>query len=298
VTAGVAAARGALVAAVAAGSVALMACGCRRADDRAAIEDRLRSKGAADVVREAAAARYAAPAAGRLTETQVRMFLEVRERECRIREAAALAAQRRRDPAPAETGERAQPAAERPPESNERNERGGHAASAASAAGAAGGTGAAAPGTAAGARPGSAAAATTDEAALAAAADLRAAQELHVNPKEYRWVRDRVLEAEGAATAQALYQKMTAGRELLLAHRRKELEAMTDPGERAAAQRDIEDWKRGLEAVEPVVPAALRANVALLARFREPLLRLRAVEERALAASAGLESAVGAGLGR
>ncbi len=237
--AGAAAARAGLAAAVAAGGVALMAGGCQRADDRAAIVDRLRSKGTADVVREAATARYVAPAAGRLTEAQVRMFLEVRERECGIREAAALAAQRRRE-----------------------------------------------------------AAAVADEPALAAAADLRAAQELRVNPKEYGWVRDRVLEAEGAATAQALYQKMTAGREQLLAHRRKELEAMTDPGERAAAQRDIEDWKRGLEASEPAVPAALRANMALLARFREPLARLRAVEERALAASAGLESAAPAGAGR
>jgi hypothetical protein len=238
VRAGAAAARVGLAVTVAAGGVALMACGCQRADERAAIVDRLRSRGTADVVREAATARYAAPAAGRLTEAQVRMFLEVRERECGIREAAALAAQRLRE------------------------------------------------------------AAAADEPALAAAADLRAAQELRVNPKEYSWVRDRVLEAEGAATAQALYQKMTAGRELLLAHRRKELEAMTDPGERAAAQRDIEDWKRGLEASEPAVPAALRANMALLARFREPLARLRAVEERALAASAGLEPAAPAGAGR
>lgn len=237
-TAGVATARRALAAAVAAGGLALVAHGCRRADDRAAIADRLRSKGAADVVREAATARYEPPAGGRLTEEQVRMFLVVRERECRIREAAAaLEAQRRRDAAPAET-------------------------------------------------------------AGLAAADLRAAQELHVNPKEYRWVSDRVLEAEGAATAQALYQKMTAGREALLARRQKELEAMTDPAERAAAQRDIEDWKRGLAASEPAMPAALRANVALLARFREPLARLRAVEERALAASAGLDTAASTGAGR
>ncbi|MBV8199704.1 MAG: hypothetical protein JOZ15_03680 [Acidobacteria bacterium] len=198
--------------------------GCRRPDDRAAIRERLRSKGAAEVVREAATARYTPPAGGRLTAAQVRTYLAVRERECRIREAAALEPQRRRD-APA-----------------------------------------------------------------GAPADLRAAQELGVNPKEYAWVRDRVLEAETAATTQALYQKMVAGREQLLARMRHDRDALTDPQRRAAAEREIEDWKRGLQAAEPPMAPAVRANVALLARFRDPLAKLRALEERALAAAAGLEA--------
>jgi hypothetical protein len=228
-------------AALAAGGLALLCGGCGRADERATIEARLRSRAAADVVREAAAARYEPPADGRLTEVQVRMFLEVRERECRIREAAALAAQR---------------------------------------------------------GPRRVAPAAADEAALSAAADLRAAQELHVNPKEYRWVRDRVQEAQAEAIAQALYQKMIVGREQLLAHKRKELESMTDPGERATAQRDIEDWQRGLQGGEPAVAPAMRANMALLARFREPLAHLQALEERALAASAGLDVVAATGTGR
>jgi hypothetical protein len=200
----------------------LLAVACRQPDDRAAIQERLRAKGTAEVVREAAAARYVPPADGRLTNAQVRVYLRVRERESRIREAAALAAQRRRDVG-------------------------------------------------------------------LAAADLRASQELRVNPKEYAWVRERVLEAEAAATTQALYQKMVAGREQLLARMRRDRDALTDPEQRAAAERQIEDWKRGLQASEPVAPPAVRANVTLLARYREPRARLHALEARALAAGAGLE---------
>ncbi len=175
------------------------------------------------MVREAAAARYTVPADGRLTDGQIRMYLQVRERECHIREAAALEAQGRR-------------------------------------------------------------------AAAAGAADLRAAQEVKVNPREYAWVRERVVEAEAAATTQALYQKMAAGREQLLARMRRDRDALTDPAQREAAEREIEDWKRGLQAPEPPVAPAVRANIALLGRYREPVARLRALEERALAAAAGLEA--------
>jgi hypothetical protein len=211
----------------------LLSSGCRQPDDSAAIRERLRSKDAAQVVREAATVRYTPPADGRLTAGQVRMYLLARERECRIREAAALEAPGRR------------------------------------AAGAG---------------------ADRSERPLAAAADLRAAQEVKVNPKEYAWVRERVVEAEAAATTQTLYQKMAAGREQLLARMRRDRDALTDAAQRAAAERDIEDWKRGLQAAEPPVAPAVRANIALLARYREPLARLRALEERALAAAAGLEA--------
>ncbi len=189
-------------------TVGAAAGGCRPADDRAAIRDRSRAKGTAEVVREAAAASFAPPADGRLSAAQVRLYLQVRERESRIREAGAPAA-----------------------------------------------------------------------------ADLRAAQELHANPKEYAWVRERVLEAEAAATNQALFQKVAAGREALLAHMRRAAEAEADPARRAAAEREIEDFRRGLQGSAPVTTPAVRANVALLAKFREPLARLRVLEERALAAA-------------
>jgi hypothetical protein len=256
----------------------LVAAGCGgRGDERSAIQDRLRAKGAAEVVREAAAARFTPPADGRLTDAQVRMYLAVRERECRIREAAALAAQRRREVATG--GERPDRAGK--PErtdgqagrdrSDRREERDVRQRGAGTAR------------------------AVPDDATLAAAADLRAAQELRANPKEYAWVRAMVIEAEGAAATQALYQKMAAGREQLLARMRRERDALADPAARAVAEREVEDWKRGLQAAEPVMTPAVRANVYLLARYREPLAQLRASEERALAAAAGLEPPAGGG---
>jgi hypothetical protein len=207
-----AAARALLLAAlVALGAGALaVAGGCRAPDDRAAIQDRSRAKGTAQVVSEAAAATYVPPADGRLSAAQMQLYVDVRERESRIREAGAPAA-----------------------------------------------------------------------------ADLRAAQELRVNPREYTWVRERVLEAEAAATTQALVQKVVAGREQLLAHMRRAAAAETDPVRRAVAEREIEDFRRGLQESAPVLPPAVRANMALLARFRQPLARLRVLEERALAAAGG-----------
>jgi hypothetical protein len=273
-----AAAAFAVAVALALGGALLLAAGCGRGDERSAIQDRLRTRGAAEVVREAAAARFTPPADGRLTDAQVRMYLTVRERESRIREAAALEAQRRREAAAG---------AERP-------ERAGKAERAGRADRQAGRDRAERREEPDLRRQGAAAArAAPDDAALGAVADLRAAQELRVNPKEYAWVRARVIEAETAAATQALYQKMALGREQLLARMRRERDALADPAARAAAEREIEDWKRGLEAAEPVLAPAVRANVALLARYREPLARLRASEERGLAAAAGLEAPAG-----
>jgi hypothetical protein len=259
---------------------ALLTGGCRGADDRAAIQDRLRGKGAAEVMREAAAARFNPPADGRLTDAQVRMYLAVRERESRIREAAVLEARRRRDAAAG---------AERPERTGkpERADRADHQA----------GRDRADRGEDRDLRRQNTAGARTapDAAALGAVADLRAAQELRFNPKEYAWVRARVVEAEAAATTQALYQKMAAGREQLLARMRRERDALADPAQREAAERELEDWRRGLQAAEPAMAPAVRANVALLARYREALARLRALEERALAAAAGLEAQAGGG---
>jgi hypothetical protein len=258
---------------VAAGAMALLLAGCGGGEE-SAIQGRLRAKGTAEVMREAAAARYVPPADGRLTGEQVRMYLEVREREIRIREAAgALRHQQRQDrPEGGTTGDRL----ERQDGRDGRDGRNGRDGR---------GRGAAAP-------------AVRDDGL--AAADLRAAQELRANPKEYAWVRARVQEAETAAATQALFQKMAAGREQLLARMRRDRDALSDPERRAAAERQIEDYKRGLQGTEPQTTPAVRANVALLARYREPLARLRTLETRALASAAGLEppaadAATGAG---
>lgn len=82
--------------AAALGCAVIVAASCRRephepaipADDQASIRERLNEKDAMKVVEEAARARFAPPADGRLNEEQVRMYLEVREREEKIRQAS------------------------------------------------------------------------------------------------------------------------------------------------------------------------------------------------------------------
>jgi hypothetical protein len=213
---------------MAAAGAVLVAAGCGRSDDR--LGPHAPTNAAADLVRDAGAAVYTPPSDDRLTAAQVRLFLAVRERECRLRETAASEPQRSAVAAPAAT------------------------------------------------------------VVPVAPAELRAARDLHANPKEYAWVRQRVMEAELAASTQALNLKMAAGREQLLARKRRELAALTDAEQRATVQHEIEDWQRGLQGSEPVLTPAVRSNIALLARFREPLARLRTIEERSLAANAGLDS--------
>lgn len=79
--------------AAALGCAVIVAVSCRRepavpADDPASIRERMSDKGAMEVVEEAARARFVPPADGRLREEQVRMYLEVRAREEKIRQAA------------------------------------------------------------------------------------------------------------------------------------------------------------------------------------------------------------------
>lgn len=66
--------------------------GCRGntpPDDEAAIRERLATTGTAQLLEEVAKARFDPPADGRLTEEQIRMYLEVKERETKILEVAA-----------------------------------------------------------------------------------------------------------------------------------------------------------------------------------------------------------------
>jgi hypothetical protein len=68
---------------------AVLLAACRGEEDGAGVRERLQEKGTPEVIAEVAKARYAPPADGRLSEVQVRMYLEVKERGRRIREVAA-----------------------------------------------------------------------------------------------------------------------------------------------------------------------------------------------------------------
>src|SRR5258707_2856111 len=85
----------------------LWACGCQAkpAADEASIQKGLHQKGTANLMDEVAKApEYHPPADGRLTEAQVRMYLDVRQREQQIREVALKQRQEAGEPAPADSG--------------------------------------------------------------------------------------------------------------------------------------------------------------------------------------------------
>lgn len=140
---------------------------------------------------------YKPPADGHLSEGQVRMYLEVRRREQKIREAAFK----------------------------------------------------------------------SQSLADVATADLRAARELGFNPREYRWVRDRVMEARMLQATQALRQQVAASREALL--RSLELQKKTaGAAGQAEIDRHIQDLRDSAEGVVDRDPVKA-FNARLLARSED-----------------------------
>ena len=216
----------------------LFACGCQAkpAADEASIQKSLRQKGTANLMDEVAKAPdYHPPADGRLTEAQVKMYLDVRQREQQIREVALKERQ-----APAGSGED---------------------------------------------HPAYVEALTTvgDQPELAdiATADLRAAQELGFNPKEYRWVKERVLEAQMQDTALALSQQIAQSRQQVLAQLDQRRQETTDPVQRAQIERQIEEFNKNAQATSVIAADPVRqANAGLLARYKDDLSRLQTEDQR------------------
>jgi hypothetical protein len=101
-----------------------------------------------------------------------------------------------------------------------------------------------------------------DLANLATAA-LRAARELGYNPREYAWVRDRVLEAEMLRTTRTLSRQVAESRRALLALLRKQRET-ADAGRRAEIDHQIRELETpsGAANADPV----REANANLLAQ--------------------------------
>lgn len=127
-----------------------------------------------------------------------------------------------------------------------------------------------------------------------ATADLRAAQELGFNPKEYQWVQERVLEARMAAIRVDMERRLAAGREAYLAR----LQAQREESEgerRAEIEARIQRFREDIAAAAPQVPPALRQNVDLLARFEDRLdpSEERFALERPAAETAGEREATG-----
>jgi len=92
--------------------------------------------------------------------------------------------------------------------------------------------------------------------------DLLVAQDLGYNPKEYAWVRDRVLDAEMLQTTEGLRRQVAEARRAILARLRRQRETAKSAGERAEIDRQIKELETpsGTEKADPV----REANAALL----------------------------------
>ncbi len=109
-----------------------------------------------------------------------------------------------------------------------------------------------------------------------ATADLRAAQELGYNPKEYQWVQERVLEARMAWIRVDMERRLAAGREAYLA-RLEAQRADSEGARRAEIEAKIQRFREDIATAKPQVPPVLQQNVDLLARYED---RLGPAEER------------------
>jgi hypothetical protein len=219
----------------------LWACGCQAkpaADDTSLQKHPQGTANLMDAV--AKAPEYHPPADGRLTEAQVKMYLDVRQREQQIREAAFKKRQETGETPPADSGqdepayvEVLQTVGDQP------------------------------------------------DVADIATADLRAAQELGINPKEYAWVKERVLEARMQETALALSQQIAESRQQVLSQLDKSRQETTDLVRKAQIERQIEDFNNNLQATSVTAADPVRqANAALLAKYKDDLARLQTTDER------------------
>ncbi|HYU31389.1 MAG TPA: hypothetical protein VEW48_04445 [Thermoanaerobaculia bacterium] len=100
----------------------------------------------------------------------------------------------------------------------------------------------------------------------AATADLRAALELGDNPKELRWVEERVLEAWIALRGQELDRKIAESRNQVLGELETQLESATDAQQRAELEKQIAEI-RAAAPLDTAAPPSVDHNVALVRRY-------------------------------
>jgi len=219
-----------------AGSV-LFACGCqgKPAQDETSIQKGAHENGTARLMDAVAQAPdYHPPADGQLTEAQVKMYFDVRQREQKIREVAFRGL---KDQGSAFV-EALKTVGDHP---------------------------------------------NTADIADVATADLQAAQELGFNPKEYQWVKERVMEARMLETTRALAQQVAQSQQQMLDLFEQRLQEAKDPVERAEAERQIAELQRNAAsapAASDEMDPAREHNAGLLARFKDDFARLQAEDQR------------------
>lgn len=100
-----------------------------------------------------------------------------------------------------------------------------------------------------------------------ATADLRAAQELGLNPKEMAWVRERIREARSARLGEFLDRRLAESRRRFVEPLRAEEKKTTDPARRREIERRIEGFGRPPQSAGPPRQPWVRWNAELLARY-------------------------------
>ncbi|HEX9941510.1 MAG TPA: hypothetical protein VGG03_05820 [Thermoanaerobaculia bacterium] len=215
---------------------ALIAAGCKGkpAEDEASIKERLNEKGTMDVMEQVSKAPdYQPPADGHLTDKQVKMYIDVRQRAQKIREVAYKNLKAKDDQAKKE----------------KRNVGFFEAMKA------------------------------VGDVADVATADLRAAQELGHNPKEYQWVNEQVLEAKMLQTTRALNQQVAQGQQSLINMLEEQKKQATDDAQRAEIDKQIQELKSNTGEVPDSNPAK-EFNAQLIARYKDDFDRLQSEDQR------------------
>jgi len=106
-----------------------------------------------------------------------------------------------------------------------------------------------------------------------ATADLRAAQELGLNPKEMAWVHDRVREARSARLGDLLDRHIAESRRRFVERLKEEEKRVTDPSERKDIERRIATFDRVPQSAAPPRQPWVSFNAELLARYEAAQVR-------------------------
>lgn len=250
---------------------ALATPGCH-GEDETSLQQQLEDKGTVQLMEEVSKAEFEAPADGRLTSGQIEMYLAVRERGQEIRQNIMEELERRagQEPAPPaavpvvgpqpafEAPETVAPIAAEPPEPAA--ETGGFVEGME----------------------------TVGDIGDLSTADLRAAQELGFNVKEYEWIRDRVEEAQRERARLALVRRLAETRERFVASLAARRDVETDEARRAEIDRQIADLRQDFQSAEPDPDPVLTQNAELLSRFEG---RFQDMESGEVRLAAGRRSA-------
>lgn len=111
----------------------------------------------------------------------------------------------------------------------------------------------------------------------AVTADLRAALELGYNPKEMRWVQERVMEAWIALRGQELDRKIAESRNQVIRDLEDRLRTTTDPQEKKELERQIAEI-RAAAPLATEAPPSIGHNAALVRRYESEVAQALAEE--------------------